>query len=195
MQARSIRGLLVLVSLFTVVAIAGGAAPALANLTPVNTVVSANSTNPVLQGSDGLAIRCPTAELTARTSADGRSFSARLTFSGAGRSQCVSPSAVGLTPVTISCGTFTFRVISSVAVTAASGTINLDVGSMCSFSLRPLGVPCTLNILGPQGPLTGWTYTQATQQLALDLRGLRQPRGSCSIATMTIVATFRLTVG
>ena len=177
-------------SLVVVFGVLVAAPAAQANLTPLGGRVTATSTDVNWAASpSGASWTCPTASFSGSISVDGRRISGRLTFSGdAGRrSTCAITSAGGSVSTVFNCpGSVTLVVSSSAAGANASGTLVLDRDFSCLVNILAMG--CTATVAGPQGPLTGWTFDQATQTLTLTIRGITA--SGCGVAGFNLTATF-----
>ena len=128
---------------------------------------------------------------------DGTSISGRMTFSrsippGGGDNTCVE-TLFGLSvPDPIVNGRVTMTSISSIAGTSSSGNLRFD--SDFNFTVRhPMR---TVSVLGPQSPSScTWTFTQATQILAINCRTIAvSGGGSASLAASFSVVSGRFTV-
>lgn len=117
-----IKGAMLGVAMLSTVAFA--AAPAHATITPVNTAITGSDTASALRSSMGFTVRCPRADFSGRTSADGRSVSGTFTFGG----RTCTESAFGTSVTVVTRGSITVRSTSSVAGVSASGDYALDTG-------------------------------------------------------------------
>ncbi len=169
MKVLALRGLLVVAALAVV---AAAATPAQATLTPVNARVSATSSDTQLRADDGsLTVTCPTSEVTATISADGRSFSGTVAFSrGKGRT-CLSSGLFAASPVEAIVCRITVRSVSSVAGTSASGDLVTETSGVapapCSVDFPAVGI--TIHV-DNQTVRNCITFNQATQSLAVNCR-------------------------
>ncbi len=169
MKFFNVRSLLLAVASLAVLAVVAG--PAHATATPASFRFSASSTNSNLTDeSNGLRTRCPLADFTGSTSADGLSISGTLTFRAIRGTTCTE-SLFGSSVTVVCRGNVTLRSTSSVATRdrtrpvdgSASGTAVLDAGFECT--IRPV-LAGPRSIRGPQTPTNcTWTFTVATQTL------------------------------
>jgi hypothetical protein len=154
-------------TLAAVLAFSALAAPANAALTPVNTRVSATSSDSSFIAA-GHTVRCPTAEFTGRTSADGRSISGTIFFSinTVKRQTCTIAGPVfnGSCTIVHAGNTITITSTSSIARTSASGDVNLDAGF--TITVRCVG-GADFSIVGPQRLLGVATYRQSDGSLGI----------------------------
>jgi hypothetical protein len=188
MKSATMRGVLLAAAALCVFAVAAMPAHARVN---ANTAVSGTSTDSSLTDeSTGLRTRCPRADGTGTTNADGRRVSLALTFTGDGRTTCTE-SLFG-SSVTVACrGNVTLTSTASTAGVSASGTISLDTG----FECRITSLAGTRTIRGPQSPTNcRFGFTQSTQILTVRCDTIAVDGGGESGFAASYRVTPRLTV-
>lgn len=161
--------------------------PAQAAVTPGVTRISATSSDLSLVFDDGsMTITCPTAELTAVVSADGRGISGTYAFSSGKRRTCQGLSPLGTLSVgDWRCGLVTLRSVASTAGVSASFDLAIDGAPSCVISI-PGFTDITFD---PQAIRSCLTFTQVTQSFTMNCSLLYTSalRGS---GMLTLTATF-----
>jgi hypothetical protein len=176
MQTRTSLFRLTLAGGMLLLAIATAAAPAHASLTPVNTNFAVASTNVALIDANRNAIFCPRSTGAGRLAADGNSISLTIAFGGSVVGTCWLESFGQEFSVSDFSCVVTVRAESSVAGTSL--VANVVVDSVCSIEVDlGIGGRCTIDVQ-PQGLLRAATFTQATQRMQLDGRGVRITTGT-----------------
>ncbi len=166
--------------------------PASATITPVNSAVTATSSNANLTDeSNGLRTRCPLSTGSGRTSADGRSGSGTVTFTSSGGVTCTE-SLFG-SSVRVACsGNVTLRSTSSVAGASISGTAALDSGFSCTITPA---IGSARTIRGPQTPANCFETTIfGPSTMRIDCRTIAVDGGGESGFAATYTANRNFTV-
>ena len=191
MKRPATRGLLLAAA--TLAALVAAAVPAHATLTPVNTSFTATSSNSVITHSGfGIRDRCPLSHFGNRTSADGRSLSGNVIFNRSGAVTCTE--SFFSSSITVDCvGNATLRSTTSVAGTAASGTLVLDTGFRCEVTS---GLSPDWIMRGPQTPTNcTWTLTQSTQTLSIGCNTIaKDGGGTVSWTASHAITSSRVTI-
>ncbi len=184
MSQRSIRGLLLLTAMLTMLAVA--ATPAHAVLTAGATRTSSGRATDTRFVDNHGDILAGDSDVTCTIAADGRSASCNVSFTR------VRGTRGGIS-VDMRCvvrGRITIRSTSSVAGTSASGDLVLDAGF--DVTCRDTFNLFVISVVGPQGPFVGaLTFNQATQSLNVNARGLRGTENGAAI-TATYTATYHI---
>jgi hypothetical protein len=197
MSKVSKRGILLAAAMLTAFAVA--AVPAQATITPVNTAISASSTDSSFAITAGVIIVCPTSTFTGTIAADGRSASGTLEFSAnAGtRVTCTFTVLGSSSSATVVCSLrITLRSTASTAGVSATGDVVIDAANpanACSITFPAHG--CSITV-GAQ-TIRPVTISQAAQTLTIT-RGAIRATGSGGICgagsrTSTFTATYRIT--
>ncbi len=182
--------LTVLVTLAALTALAASAPPAVARLTPAGGMIFGPSTDPEF-GLDSTESWCPDADLNGRIAADGLSISATVTLTNL-RYPCERWWTTIPAPVTCTNFRFTLRSTSSAAGISAAGTVILDSGAECTIRIDVYPF-CEISFAGPQTLTGNWRFTQATQTLDIDARGIvLRTRGAGCPRTGEFTGTFRM---
>jgi hypothetical protein len=190
------RGLWLMLALALAVVVSALAAPANATFTPINTRVSATSSD-FSWIAAGHTITCPTVEFTGRTSLDGRAISGTVFFSANAvkRETCEIEGPFFNSSCTFvhAGNVITIASVSSVSRTSASIDMNLDVGFTLTF--RCTGV--SFSIVGPQRLPGVMTFRQSDGSVGVTnaRTAYTSPLGNgIAVLTATFSVTPRLTV-
>lgn len=161
--------------------------PAQGTVTPINSRVSATSTNTAWVADDGSAsITCPTAALAMTVSGDGLSLSGTFSYSRGRARTCTAATPLGI--VSISDGTcvpVTLRSSTSTSGVNASFDLTVDVGSACRVTVPGLA---TLT-LDSQTAVRCVTFSQASQSVSVDC-SLRYTSTFGGPGVLTFTGTF-----
>jgi hypothetical protein len=159
------RGALLLTTALVLTSIV--ATPAQATITPVNTAISATSTDSSFIVTPGVVIACPTTTFTGLIAADGRSASGTLEFSSNARTPCTLTVLGSSSNVSVVCSLrITLRSTASTAGVSATGDVVIDAANparSCSMTYSAHG--CTITF-GPQ-TIRPATISQAAQTVSL----------------------------
>ena len=166
------------------------ASPASATLTPVSVRFSATTTGArIVDQTNGDVLACPTSELTATIDPDALGMSVRITMSRSASATCtMTVRSNPISAVVSFVGNITLPSFSSTAGTMASGDALLDNNSAIGITTTFFGTSASRLALGPQTTPSGWTFSQATQVLTLDI-GIRT-HGRPTV-TLNLRASYR----